>query len=460
MKKMKRWAIYTMLPFLLCSCALLGPGGETVIELPKPPKAGELGANVRDFGAVGDAAYHHHFGQPEDEWSHQVGHYSLLVEDTFYAHYFGEAGASPAYTVISDEKAPGAGEVCVSEVARSKQKAYTPKEGDSVVAFRAADLERSVPATDDSEAFEAAIAAGNGCLYLPEGDYMISQLTAEKIENITGPGRIWLKEWKGGTTYYLASGTGDLLTYQEYGWIDEEHFLDEAWRSMHWVTCLPEVHGWQDSDDFSGNISPRSEFPFDENREHLNIWLTVKPAVEEWEFPDSVTICIGDMSVYYSSEGSREWHTAASGFSGGGIYHPSWSGENDELSESDWTDCGDWIEITLTKEALFRRSSSGKVGKWMLHCWSNNSKELSSKQVEYVFSTAQVWVKEREAAECVMCDIGSDMRTAWDNRDVKEGYIMEACDGGTRLVTEEPRTFYAYTVPDDQYDRYAPFPVI
>lgn len=471
-KRFRRWAA-AALPLVIfaalsgCAEAAAEPTEMPPLETPpevlsstlvETPPVEDLGADVRDFGAVGDAVYHHHFGQAQDEWAYRVGHYSSLEETTLYARYFGEEGANPTYTVVSDGDTPGAGEVCLSEVTRFRQKGCDPAVGDAVVAFRGADPERSVPATDDSGAFEAAIAVGEGRLYLPEGDYMVSQVTAAKIEDLAGPGRVWLKEWNGGTTYSLASGGGDLLPYEAYGWIDAEHFHDEIWRSMHWITCLPLAYGWQDSGEFTGNISPRAEYPFDENREHLNIWLTVRPAVEEERFPDRVTVCIGDMAVYYTVQGSREWHQAASGFSGGGLYHPSWSGENEELSESDWTDCGDWVEITLTREELFRTDPSGEAAEWMLHCWSANSEELGGEQVEYIYVTAQVWIKEAAAAGCMMCDIGSDMRTAWDGRDVKEGYIVEACDGGTWFVPEEPRAFYGYTVPDEKYDRYMPYP--
>lgn len=452
MEIIKKWAVAIPLAvFVLSACD--STAAEPVQSLP----AVDPGANVRTFGAVGDAVYHHHFGLAEDEWAYRAGHYSSLEEDTFYAYYFGAEGASPTYTVISDEDTPGQREVCISDVTKVKQKAYDPKVGDTVVAFRGADPERSVPATDDSAAFEKAIAAADGKLYLPEGDYMVSQLTAAKIEDISGPGRIWLKEWNGGTTYSLASGEGDLLPYEAYGWIDSEHFHDEVWRSMHWITCLPLAHGWLNSSDFTGNISPRSEFPFDRNREFLNVWLTVKPAVEKEKFPDSVTVCIGDMSVYYTTEGSRKWHQAASGFSSGGLYHPSWSGESDALLDSSWVDCGDWVEITLSKEDLFRTDPSGKTAEWMLHCWSDDSKELGGKHVEYVFARAQVWVKEY--ADCVMCDIGSDMHTAWDNQNVKEGYTTEACNGGAWFVSEQPRAFYAYTVPAEKYEQYMPYPV-
>ncbi len=452
---MRRLILYILL-LLLCSGAAMGQNGAPVGD--KLQGAEEpLWANVQNYGAVGNAAYHHHMGEPEDEWSYRAGHYSKLVTADFYTPYFGEAAPNATYMIVPDSQTPGERQICVSQV-RPGAKRYTPAVGDVVVAYEGVDLNASVPAADDSAAFEAAIAAGKGRLYLPEGDYMISQLTAAKIKDIAGPGKIWLKEWKGGTTYYLASGSAGVLNYQNYGWIDEAHFHDEIWRSMHWITCLPAVHGWQDSAEFSGNISPRSEFRFDKTREHLNVWLTAQPAVEEKDFPDQVTVCIADMSVSYSVKHDTEWRSAALGFEDGGLYRMSWDGANDELSESSVKDCGGWVEVTLKKEDLFRPISSEKTRKWGLHCWTKNSDSLSGRQVEYVFCTARAWIKEEVAEGSVMCNIGSDMRTAWENRDVREGYVMEACDGATQLLTREPRRFYAYTVPDSQFDQYAPFP--
>lgn len=452
---MRRLILYILL-LLLCSGAAIGKGGAPAED--KFHKTEEpLWANVRNYGAVGDAVYHHHLGEPEDEWSYRAGHYSRLVTAEVYTPYFGKAALDTTYTVVADGQTLGKRQVSVSHV-RPGTSHYSPTAGDVVVAYTAVDLSESVPATDDSAAFDAAIAAGEGRLFLPAGDYMISQLTAARIRDIAGPGKIWLKEWKGGSTYYLASGSSGVLNYQNYGWIDEAHFHDEIWRSMHWITCLPEVYGWQDSDEFSGNISPRSEFRFDKTREHLNIWLTIQPAVGEEDFPDQITVCIADMSVSYSAKNSTEWHAAVLGFDDGGLYRMSWDGSNDELSGSAVKDCGDWVEVTLKKEDLFRLEPDGKTKRWGLHCWAENSGSLSGKEVEYVFCTARVWIKEEEAEGSTMCDIGSDMRTAWENRNVREGYVMEACDGATQLLTRAPRRFYAYTVPDGQFDQYAPFP--
>ena len=116
------------------------------------------------------------------------------------------------------------------------------------------------------------------------------------------------------------------------------------------------------------------------------------------------------------------------------------------------------MEITLRREDLFRRAGSGEKEAWALHCWSLDNRSLGGKRVEYVCGTARVWIKEEGAEGSLMCDIGCDMRTAWEDRHVAGGYIREACDSGTQLLTRTPRQFWSYTVPDSLFDRYAPFP--
>lgn len=413
-------------------------------------------ANVRDYGAVGDAMYHHPLGEPADEWLYWAGHFSRIATARYHIPCFGEDN-DMAFQVIADSAPPAGRQIRLSEV-NPGQTSYTPSVGDIVVEYTGADMSASVLATDDSAAFETAIRAGEGFLYLPEGDYLISQLTAVKIKDLKGPGKVWLKEWMGGSVYYLAAGISDVLLYKNYGWIDEKHFHDDIWRDMHWVTCLPQVRGWTSSMEFTGNISPRMEFDFHSTRDNLNVWLTVQPAVEEEAFPDSVTVCIMDMSANYTEKGSRKWSRAAGGGTGGGFFRLSWDGTSENISEPAWKDCGSWVEITLQKEDLFRQNENGEMELWGLHCWSTDSESLDGRAVEFVCNTARVWLKEEGMDGCLMCDIGGDMRTSWENRGVKEGFILEACDSAVQYLTSHPRRFYAYTVPDEEYEHYWPFP--
>lgn len=77
-------------------------------------------------------------------------------------------------------------------------------------------------------------------------------------------------------------------------------------------------------------------------------------------------------------------------------------------------------------------------GVYAFHCWTSSICDLMGKDVEYVLSTAEVWVKDAPS-RLLMCDIGSDMRNRYgvDNH--------EACDGTTKFLTNEPKTFLAYT---------------
>ena len=450
-----------MMKRIVCCLLLLlfccGEAGQCRAADFQAPEAASW-ANVRDYGAVGDAKYHHPLGERSGEWLCMAGHFSQMTMVKHCIPYVGREKTSSIYQIVPNNYSPSVRQIRLSDV-KSGQANYTPSVGHTVAVYTAPDLTLSVPATDDSAAFEQAIAAGDGRLYLPEGDYMISQLTAAKIKNITGPGTLWLKEWTGGNLYYLAAGISpEPLIFKNYGWINAARFHNDIWKDMHWTTCLPQVRGWQDSGSFSGNISPRMEFSFDKNRDNLNVWITVQPAVAEKDFPDSVTVCISNVSANYTLKGRRSWNRASGSGIGGSLFHLSWDGNGVEIDRSAWRNCGDRVEITLKREDLFRHGEDGKAGTWALHCWSLDNRNLSGKSVEYVCNTAQVWVKEEKDAGYLMCDIGCDMRTTWEKRNVKEGYIMEACDCGTQLLTASPRRFYAYTVPDSAFNLYSPFP--
>lgn len=455
---MKKWIIWSVLLIMLCGCTA-GTRELSAVTAARLTAGGSAQwPNVKEYGAVGDAAFHHPLGERIDEYGFRAGHYSKLVTAEYHIPYTGVEESSAVYTVIADKDSLYGRRIRLSKVNPGRE-SYTPEKGDAVVAYTAADPEASVPATDDSAAFEAAIVAGDGCLTLPEGDYLVSQLTAAKIKDIQGPGKIWLKEWAGGTTYYLETGASSVpLSYKNYGWIDESHFHDSAWRDMHWVTCLPQVYGWTESGNFSGNISPHMEFDFHKTRDNLNIWLTIQPAVPEEEFPDSITVCIADMSANYTIKGSKRWQKASGSGVGGGFFDLSWNGTSVDIPESAWKIRRDRVEITLKKEDLFHKNEDGATDKWGMHCWSLDNASIYGRRVEFVCNTARVWVKEESAAGVLMCDIGGDMRTTWENRNVKEGFIQEACDSGTQLLTQNARRFYAYTVTDSKYDRYLPFP--
>lgn len=256
--------------------------------------------NVEFYNAVGDAKYHHHFAdlaEPDvSEYRYRTGYYSVLEEKT--------CEKNGLTYLIPDED---------EDESKSKSKR----------------------ATDNSEEFEKAIEAGGGKLFLPEGDYVVSQLTAAKIKSISGPGRIWLKEWNGGDTWYYLKGLYDSpLTYSNDGWIDAAHFNDETWREMHWITDLPEAGNWSNSEQFKGNISPRSEFVFDRDRDQLNMWLTIRPAVSnEDDFgPDEITVCISGAAVKYTTAGNTVWNENKAYDAGlqlgeGAMFDPNWNEE-------------------------------------------------------------------------------------------------------------------------------------
>lgn len=455
--KRRKWVLWGVLLLLLCGCGADVP--EIMDAGPLALQSGEKAEwpDVKDYGAAGDAAYRHPLGERVGDYTFRVGYYSKLVTETYHVPYIGEGKCAWTYQVIGEQDAAPERGLRLSKVHPGRS-SYEPKVGDTVVEYTAADRKASVPARDDSAAFEAAIKAGGGYLTLPKGDYVVSQLTAAKIRDIQGPGKIWLKEWTGGTTYYLEAGIYNMQSYRNFGWIDAERFHDSAWRDMHWITCLPEVRGWTSSGEFTGNLSPRMEFDFHKTRDSLNVWLTVQPAVSKEAFPDTVTVCIADMSANYTTKSSTRWQRASGKGIGGGLFQLTWDETNITVPGSAWKDRGQWVELTLKKEDLFRKNRDGETEAWALHCWSLEDRSIGKERVEYVCNTARVWVKEEGAAGRLMCDIGGDMRTAWEKRDVPEGYVLEACNSGAQLLTRTPRRFYAYTVPDNLYDRYTPFP--
>lgn len=422
-------------------------------------------ANVRDFGAQGDARYHYPLGKRGGETDPSqytgwfwTGHFVRLVVADYYEKYKGADSGEyvDVYQVIPDSAVPSEKQVRLSEINPGPN--YQPEAGDLVVRYTAADEKKSVYATDDSAAFEEALKQGNGCLYLPEGDYMISQLTAAKIQDISGPGRIWLKEWWGGVLWYLIYGWSELLEYQGYGWIDAEHFHNETWRSMHWVTVKPEVNGYRSSADFTEDKdSPCIEYLFDETRDNVNVWLTIAPVVPEEQFPEEITICVGsDLAAYYSLKGETEWRRATSGGVEGALYHSSWSGSGRGLPEENWVDKGEWTEITVPKESFFSPVEGVETNIWYLHCWSAENSSLLGQSVEFTKSCARVWVKDPSMDHFLICAVGGDMRSPYWKRPTNEYYIHEAYRGGDRYLTSQPQSFCAYNVKDECFDQYFP----
>lgn len=479
--KRYRWIVSLFILLLtLCSClkveeAVPGSQGSgslfeesaVLSEGNSPPDGSDIDhshyANVREFGAAGDASYHHPMGVRGGETDRSqyvgwywAGHFSRLVTAEYCEKYRGRAGEgfSDVYKVVPDSSECAENQIRLSEV--NPGPFYEPAVGDVVVRYEAADEEKSVYATDDSDSFERAIAAGGGRLYIPEGDYLVSQLTAAKIKEIAGPGRIWLKEWRGGILWYLILGQSDLVEYQNYGWIDQAHFHDPVWRAMHWITDLPEANGWKSSADFQNNTdSPCMEYRFDDTRENINVWLTIAPAAPKEDFPDEITLCISkDMAAYYTLGGSTEWKRATSGGVEGGMYHSSWNGKSRGLGETAWVDCGRWVEVAIPKEAFFSPLEGSDSEIWYFHCWSAENASLTGQPVEFTKSCATVWVKDAAMSRYLTCAIGGDMRSPYWDRPTTEYYIHEAYYGASLYLTGEPRTFYAYNVSDARFDDY------
>lgn len=113
---MKRWMLALLL--LLWAC-----GEASAAARPETAESGWV--NVRDYGAAGDAAYHHHLGELRDTWNYWVGHYASLVTATRHVPCAGEGENAGAYEVIPDGQTPRGRQICLSDV-RPGQRDYIP----------------------------------------------------------------------------------------------------------------------------------------------------------------------------------------------------------------------------------------------------------------------------------------------------------------------------------------------
>ena len=104
---MKRWMLALLL--LLWAC-----GAASAAARPETAESGWV--NVRDYGAAGDAAYHHHLGELRDTWNYWVGHYASLVTATRHVPCAGEGENAGAYEVIPDGQTPRGRQIRLSDV--------------------------------------------------------------------------------------------------------------------------------------------------------------------------------------------------------------------------------------------------------------------------------------------------------------------------------------------------------
>ena len=136
------------------------------------------------------------------------------------------------------------------------------------------------------------------------------------------------------------------------------------------------------------------------------------------------------------------------------MYHSSWDGRNQALPDTAWTDRGDWIEVTIPKEAFFQEGEDGTEEVWFFHCWSEKNANIGGENVEFTKSSGWVWVKDQAMEKYLTCAIGGDMRSNYWDQPTKEYYIHEAYYGATQYLTAQPQAFYGYNVPDGRFHEY------
>ncbi len=427
--------------------------------------------NVKSRGAVGEAQYHHRFGIRKDvdaskEFSGRfwVGHFSSLAVMEYHELYQGDPSSESVrlYQVVDDTATIVGDQIRMRDVHPGPL--YVPAVGDVVVQYEAADPDLSVYATDDSAAFEDAINASGGYLFLPAGDYAIGALTARKIRGISGPGRIWINEWNGGELFYLVTGLSDLLYYAGYGWIDEKHFHDEAWKAMHWVSDVVQANGWNGTGDFTGTFSPHAAeaYRFDADRESINVWFVVQPAVPEAAFPDEITVCVSkEISSFISLAGNPKWQRASTSDVAASMFNEVWVGdENTALPESAWKDCGDSVEITVPKAMFFYHSTDENDGEavteFVLHGWciTPTPIDFAETPVEFSFGYGKVWLKDAAHDNLLLFGTGGDMRAHWEPGLTHEYDIHEAYNSRLVYLTTTPREMVSYNVSDELFDVY------
>lgn len=445
---------------------------------------GVLAGNVKAYGAVGDGNFHEKLAYfVENSWGeYLVGHYSRLelkvqhapyLKDEFYPDLPEDFGFSSPLTVVADDAEAGEGEIRLSQVRpypmyEGKAGQFThgaPAVGDRVVEFYVADNERSVPAHDDSEAFERAIAACDGVLYLPEGNFVVSQVTAAKIRSLYGAGRVWIREWQGGVLYYYMSGTSERLRNYNYGFADPEVFTSVAWRSMHWIEA-PQVRSLSEAiQSPSGErISPVSQYAIDPTREAVNVWFWIEPTVEEDEFPDEVTVCFSkDTAAYYTLSGDYTWHRSSMGGIEFGYYlYSDYTGEEKlDVDYSQYTtDCGDWVEVKMPKELTFYHKSGENVAKTALHAWTPEppkTLDFSENAPECQMGYSKVWLKNPKHNALVSCTMGQDMRSSWKRYETIgsfDDYCHESFTTEAKRLYSAPTEFYGYCVPEELFSSY------
>ncbi len=444
---------------------------------------GVMAGNVKSYGAVGDAIHHEMLGYfMEKSWGeYLVGHYKILVTKVQHAPYIrdqfypelGESQYVTPLTVVENSAAPGKNEIRLSDVKpypmyTGKQGQFThgaPAVGDKVVEFTVADNELSTPATDDSLAFLKTIAACDGVLYLPEGDYVVSQQVAEGIKALYGVGRVWIREWQGGVLYYLMSGTSKRLRNLNFGWADPVNFQSPAWRSMHWVEAAKSKRLEEEiSSPTEGRISPICQYAVDSRRKAINTWFWISPTVEEEDFPDEVTVCFSkNTSAGYTYSGDYSWHRSSpGGLEHGYFLYSDYTGEETLPVDTSqyYADLGDWVEIRLPKTLMFYRENGGAVTKTNLHAWTPQApseldwqENLPGCNVGY----GKVWIKNPEHSGLLECTMGQDMRTSWSDYQQSgsyDDYCHEAFITEPRLLSGAPLEIYGYYVPEDLFSSY------
>lgn len=474
---------------------------DTIIGMKSSIKEITTVQSVVAHGAIGDANYHHKFGIKKDETEEDhgrywVGHYSKLV--TMYKHEPYTGNQVPkfvtTYAVVSDNTPnPNNRQIRLSDI-HPGYKSYVPKVGDTVVQYEAVNNDESIMATDDTEAFERAINAGDGYIFCPSGNYMVRTTTARKIKQLSGDGVIYLYEWLGGHTWYLANDKSNALYYAYYGYIDSRKFNNSLWRSMHWISDI--TNRFNKEEDFIGRFCPTrtSNYVITNNSNSLNTWFTVTPMIDEHDMPDDITVCISkELGSFYSTMYYPKWVRASETGINGSMFSTLWGSDDINIPSVNFVDCGDYVEVSIKKSDFFYKNyqlcgedkedkliigvdislddvkkqyigdSSGlkdgmmvylATSNFVLHCWCDyiNLRKIDRTRAQYMFGYNKIWVKEKAHNYTVACDIGGDIRADWDPNLSHEEYIHEAYGSRYVTLTTKPTEIIAYYVDDIYFD--------
>ena len=134
--------------------------------------------------------------------------------------------------------------------------------------------------------------------------------------------------------------------------------------------------------------------------------------------PDTVTICIGNISLYtLSKEPSASWqlHEHCNVPAGFGMFYIPWSKTGNahvNISESKVERHENYIKFTLSKNDFAPSASVANSTGAVLHFWGGNDVDIDLGNCKAAIAMYEMWTETPEAADLLYIDIGADQKSA------------------------------------------------